>query len=204
MTRSITYLTPQAYLEQERIREGRCEYENGKLIPMSGASKEHNRIVRNLITLFWNILSTSKENQYEVYGSDLRTFSPTTHRYYYPDIIITKGEEKYQDDTFDTLLNPYILIEVLSEGTKNRDRTIKFEAYRHIPGFVEYVLIDQYTARLEGFYKNERGEWVIREPVLELESQFEFHHLNFSLSLSDIYQRVQFKPSPEEEDAPQK
>lgn len=198
MTRSITYVSSQTYLKQERLREDKWEYEDGKLIPMGGATKEHNRIVRNLVTLLWNILSKKTEN-FEVYPNDLRVFCPNLQKYYYPDLIITKGKEEYVDKTFDTLANPYILVEVLSKSTNERDRSTKFEAYRSIPSFVEYILVDQYNFRIEAFYKNEKSEWIIKEPLTHKDDVYIFTHIDLSLKLEDIYSRIQFHTGESEE-----
>ena len=196
MTTAPSYMTPEVYLKEERQQDTRHEYENGKIIPMGGASKEHNRIVRNILTTLWAFLKST--NNHEVYANDLRVLCPDTSKYYYPDVLITVGEEKYLDDKFDTLLNPFIIIEVLSDSTKDRDRTTKFEAYRSIDSFSEYLLVAQDKYCVEGFYKNEAGDWVIKEPVHGLEAQFTFQHLDLSLDMKDIYNKVLIQEKEED------
>lgn len=195
MTTAVSRINPEAYLAAERQSEGKCEYENGKIIPMGGASKEHNQIVRNLLTLLWNHLEGKKE--FEPYATDLRIYCPEDRRYYYPDLVITRGEEQFQDGVFDTLLNPFLVIEVLSDTTEARDRGAKFEAYRSIDSLREYVLVSQKNHTVEGFYKNDRGEWVIAEPVHGEEAVFSFRNLELTLALKEVYRKVKM-PEPAE------
>ncbi len=181
-------LTPQDYLLRERDREEKYEYENGKEIPVGGATKEHNQIVRNLLTSIWN--RVGDRGTMEAYASDMRVYCPSISKYYYPDLVITEGKEVYQDDTFDTLTNPVILIEVLSKGTEARDRTVKFEAYRSIESFREYLLVSQDQPRIEGFYKNEKGEWILLDPVEGMDRHFSFQTVELAVPLEEVYQRV--------------
>ncbi len=135
-------LTTEAYLEAEHngTREdyGKYEYHNGELVLMGGASKEHNRISLNLSGLLWQALL---EKPYEVFHSDMRTFAPDANSYFYPDLVVCRGEAQFKDDAFDNLINPALVIEILSPSTKAKDRDFKFEAYRSIATLNEYLLI---------------------------------------------------------------
>ena len=111
-------------------------------------------------------------------------------KYYYPDLVVTKGEEHYLENAPDTLLNPLLLIEVLSGSTEARDRGPKFEAYRAIDSLREYVLVAQGQYQIEGFYRNDAGEWIIREPVAGLDNVFSFITLDLKLKLKEVYQGV--------------
>lgn len=189
---SSTYISPETYLKEERLRDERFEYENGNTIPMGGASKEHNRIIINIIGELFAL--TKKQESFGVYAQDLRVFCPSTQKYYYPDLIITVEEEDYLDSHFDTLTNPKVIIEVLSEHTESRDRGIKFEAYRSIESFQEYLLVSQKKHCVEAFHKNESGEWIIDAPLHNLTDTYHFRSFDYQLSLADIYQKVTLAP----------
>jgi Uma2 family endonuclease len=188
MAEATTIISPSAYLEWEAEQEERHEYENGKLIAMGGSSREHNRLVRNLTTILWNHLGPM--GRYELYPSELRVKSGIDDKYYYPDLVLTEGEEHYLENAPDTLLNPLLLIEVLSESTAVRDRGSKFEAYRSIGSLREYVLVAQDQSQIEGFFRNDAGEWIIREPVAGLDGIFSFVTLDLELKLKEVYQGV--------------
>jgi len=189
MAEVTTILSPADYFKWEIEQEERHEYENGKLIAMGGSSKEHNRLVRNLTTILWHHLGPL--GRYELYPSKLRVKSGIDDEYYYPDLVLTEGEEHYLENAPDTLLNPLLLIEVLSESTAARDRGPKFEAYRSIGSLREYILVAQDKYQMEGFYQNDAGEWVIREPVAGLDNTFGFTMLDLKLELKEVYQGVE-------------
>ena len=125
-----------------------------------------------------------------IYQADMRVQSPLSDKYYYPDLVLTEGEEYYLENAPDTLLNPLLLIEVLSDSTAARDRGPKFEAYRAIESLREYVLVAQDQSQIEGFYRNDSGEWIIRKPVAGLGHVFSFITLDLELKLGEIYQGV--------------
>jgi Uma2 family endonuclease len=189
MAEATTVLSPSAYLEWEAEQEERHEYENGKLIAMGGSSRAHNRLVRNLTTILWSHLGAL--GGYELYPSELRVKSGMDDKYYYPDLVVTKGEEHYLENAPDTLLNPLLLIEVLSDSTAARDRGPKFEAYRAIDSLREYVLVAQDQYKMESFYRNDAGEWIVREPVAGLDGVFSFITLDLELKLKEVYQGVE-------------
>ncbi len=188
MAEATTVLSPSAYLEWEAAQEERHEYENGKLIARGGSSREHNRLVRNLTTILWNYLGPLA--RYELYPSELRVKSGIDDKYYYPDLVLTEGEEHYLENAPDTLLNPLLLIEVLSDSTAARDRGPKFEAYRATNSLREYVLVAQDQCQIEGFYRNDAGQWIIREPVAGQDNAFSFITLDLELKLGEVYQGV--------------
>lgn len=189
MAEATTVLSPSAYLEWEAEQEERHEYENGKLIAMGGSSRAHNKITSNLHGLIWMYLRGATSTM-SIYQADMRVQSPLSDKYYYPDLVLTQGEEHYLENAPDTLLNPLLLIEVLSESTAARDRGSKFEAYRGIDSLREYVLVAQDQYQIEGFYRNDAGEWIIREPVAGLDGIFSFITLGLELKLKEVYQGV--------------
>ena len=129
--------------------------------------------------------------RFEVYATDMRVHTPLRGRFYYPDLVITGEEELFLDHAFDTLLNPMAIIEVLSGSTEARDRGTKFEAYRSVDALREYVIVAQDEYRVEGFYKNEAGTWIIRELVTGKDNRFAFHSIELELGLGDMYDRVE-------------
>ena len=189
MAEATSVLSPSAYLEWEAEQEERHEYENGKLMAMGGSSRAHNKITSNLHGLIW-MFFREVESAMSVYQADMRVHSPLSDKYYYPDLVLTKGEEHYLENAPDTLLNPLLLIEVLSDSTEARDRGPKFESYRTIDSLREYVLVAQDLYKIESFYRNDAGEWIVREPVSGLDGVFSFVTLDLELKLKEVYQGV--------------
>ncbi|WP_373529572.1 Uma2 family endonuclease [Nostoc sp.] len=140
----------QEYFAVEESVEYGNEYRGGEVIPMTGGFLNHNQIVVNLIIALTVAL---KEQNYRVYTSDLRLWIPHYLQYTYPDILIIKGDPIFEEGRTDTVVNPSIIFEVLSQSTSTRDRGDKFTYYRSIPKFQEYVLIDQYKIHSEQFSK---------------------------------------------------
>lgn len=174
------------YLKAERQQDEKFEFFNGKIIPMGGASFNHNRIVRNLVFLLCN---ATIDRDYEVFSSDLRVHNPLTNSFLYPDVVVVKGKLKYLDDAFDTLTNPHLIIEVTSSSTIEKDKGEKFAAYRKTKGFREYVLISQDNTSVETFYKDENDKWEI-EDYRSPEDKLLLKSIGLTLTLSDIYKKV--------------
>ncbi len=168
----VSRIAPEEYLRRERLAETKSEYHDGEIVAMSGASRFHNRIARNLTVLLGNQLH---DRPCQIYGGDMRADVRSGTYYLYPDIIVTCGKEEYQEDQFDTLLNPIVVIEILSESTEKYDRGRKFLAYQSIPSLREYVLITQFPRRFEIYRRIEDGSWLYQSwafspPPLVLES----------------------------------
>jgi len=121
----------------------------------------------------------------------MRVFIPKTGLYTYPDIVVVCGEPQFQDNVFDTLFNPLLLIEVLSESTESYDRGKKFQHYRSIESLEEYVLVAQDEARIEKFVKSGDGFWVLSEAV-GLGAEIEFSSIECCLALAEVYDKVNF------------
>jgi len=189
MAEATTVLSPSAYLEWEAEQEERHEYENGKLIAMGGSSRAHNKITSNLHGLIW-MFFREVEGEMSIYQADMRVHPPLSDKYYYPDLVLTQGEERYLENAPDTLLNPLLLIEVLSGSTEARDRGPKFEAYRAIDSLREYILVAQDQCKIESFYRNDADEWIVRESVAGLDGVFSFVTLDLELKLKEVYQGV--------------
>lgn len=181
--------TPEEYLALEEKAIDRSEYHDGEIIPMTGGTTNHNSIIINLIA---NLKFGFRSRNYSLFTSDVRLWIPETRRYVYPDIMIIQGEPIYQGSNKTIVTNPFLILEVLSNSTKDYDRGRKFLYYRSIPEFREYILIDQYSYHIEQFAKNSNNKWVLTEydsedAILVLES------LEFQIPLRDIYERIIFE-----------
>lgn len=187
-----TYLTPEEYIAFERkaIPDAdtiRSEYVNGEIISMSGASRTHNLITINISTALHSRLRGSG---CETYANEMRVSSPATSSYFYPDVVVVCEEPRFEDDVFDTLLNPILLVEVLSPSTEAFDRGEKFAHYRSLAALREYVLVAQDQMLVEHFRRQEK-QWILTdfrkgEEILSLSS------IQCELPLQEIYERVTF------------
>jgi Uma2 family endonuclease len=137
-TQPKSFLTPEQYLEIERPAERKSEYYNGEMFAMAGAKRAHNLLVTNLLAGLHRQL---RSRPCEVYPSDMRVRVSATGLYTYPDIVAVCGEQQFLDDTEDTLLNPGLLVEVLSPSTEAYDRGRKFEQYKTLDSLREYMLV---------------------------------------------------------------
>jgi Uma2 family endonuclease len=174
------------YLALERGSESKNEYLDGEIFAMTGASRRHNRIVLNIgITLDGQL----RDCGCEIYTNDMRVRVPAANLYTYPDVVVTCGMSSFADEELDTLLNPTLIIEVLSPSTESYDRGSKFAYYRTLPSFAEYLLLAQDRVHVEHHVRQEDDGWLLterdrREDVLELPS------IGCTLALADVYDRV--------------
>jgi Uma2 family endonuclease len=180
------YVTPEEYLDRERQAEYKSEYFAGQVVAMSGASREHNLIVTNIVISLGQQL---KGRPCEVYPSNMRVKMPATGSYVYPDVVAVCGEPELEDAHFDTLLNPTALIEVLSPFTESLDRGAKAQGFRLIESLSEYLLVAQDTYRIEHYIRQPEDRWVlidIRFPdqIIQLAS------INCELAVRDVYDKV--------------
>jgi Uma2 family endonuclease len=185
-SRPKTYLTPEEYLVIERRNEYKSEYIDGEMVAMTGASRRHNIINVNIAGEIGRQL---RGRQCEAYASDMRVRVPSTRAYLYPDVVVVCGEPQLEDDYVDTLLNPTVLVEVLSESTERYDRGRKFGFYRTIESLAEYVLVAQDECKVEQYTKQPDGRWMLTdyrspEDVVELAS------IQCTLRLSEVYEKV--------------
>ena len=183
------YYTAEEYLKLEETAENKSEYIDGEIIPMAGASTNHNRIAGNLYSAA--NFAFRKEN-YEAFISDVRLWIPKRRIYTYPDIMIVAGEAEYYNNRTDTILNPQVIVEVLSKSTKGYDKEGKFEIYRTIESFQEYILIDQTKIRVEQYSKTGKKQWVMRE-YDEEDENINFKSVPFEILLQDLYNKVKFE-----------
>lgn len=179
--------TPEEYLILEREADYKSEYYQGEIFAMAGASRNHNRITENLSI---DIGAFLKGKSCRSYSSDLRIHIPINGLYTYPDALVVCGKEEYQDEEFDTLLNPSIIIEVLSESTEDYNQGSKFGLYRSIPTLKEYVVIDSRGVKAV-VWKKERGTWLLASETNNLESSIELTIIGLTLPLRTIYDQIE-------------
>jgi Uma2 family endonuclease len=184
--------SPQEYLALERAAEFKSEYHDGLIYAMSGASREHNLVSINLGR---ELSSQLKGRPCETYASEMRVFIPSTRRYYYPDISVACDEPSFQDGQFDTLLNPTVVIEILSGSTESFDRGRKFENYREIASLREYVLVSQDRVLVERYTRTEAG-WVLSD-ANRLDDLLRLDSIGCTIPLREIYDRVKVAEGPE-------
>jgi Uma2 family endonuclease len=180
--------SPEEYLQLEETAEYKSEYIDGLIIPMAGGTTNHNRIALNVST---ELNFAFKQQDYEVFMGDVRLWIPQHRIYTYPDVMVIVGEPIYWDNRTDTITNPIVIIEVLSESTAGYDREGKFQAYRTIPSFAEYVLIDQTRIYIEQYSKTAKKRWSLCEYDEEDES-ITLTSIAFQISLADVYNKVKF------------
>ncbi len=186
LTQTTPFLSRQEYLEQERSTEFRCEYHNGQIFAMAGASRNHNRIVTNISSSLNIQLKSRPCNNY---SNDMRIGIQGGKRYVYPDIIVTCGREEFEDESQDTLLNPIVIVEVLSATTEAYDRGTKFLYYQTIASLQEYVLVSQEKKCFEIYRKQNDSSWLYRalqSPPIELELQ----SIACMLTAAEVYAKV--------------
>jgi Uma2 family endonuclease len=193
-TRSVPRFTPEQYLALERQAEFKSEFDNGFIEAMSGASREHSLITGNVSREIGNLF---KNRSCEVYAADMRVWIGPARQYRYPDVTAVCGKPEFQDGEFDTLLNPALIVEVLSPSTESIDRNRKFAAYRRLKSLREYVLISQYEVLVEKFARD--GENWIYTALDNLEDTLHLISIDCDVPLKEIYAKVEF-PEPSEDD----
>lgn len=179
--------TPERYLALERASDHRSELINGQIYAMTGASFVHNTIVANILT---SLRSRLRDRGCSVLSSDMRVKASATTMYTYPDVVALCEPPLLEDSHGDTLLNPAVIFEVLSDTTERYDRGEKFAHYRRIESLREYILVAQDTARVERFVRH-GDHWVFSD-VTDRAGSLMIETLGCEISLSDIYDRVDF------------
>lgn len=181
-----TKLSPQEYLALERQAPYKSEYYNGEVFAFAGATESHNLIVVNVLTLFNLQLKTKP---CKVYPSDMRVKVSETGLYTYPDVTVVCGEAQLEDERLDTLLNPTVIVEVLSPSTEKDYRIVKFAHYRRLPSVNAYILIAQDSVRLEQYVRETDGRWLLSD-YSDLEVTADIHSIDCKLPLKDVYNKV--------------
>ena len=182
-----TVLTDAEYLDIEREAFEKSELLNGRVVAMAGASENHNVISSNL---FLEIGIQTKHSKCRAFSSDMRVKAKKGN-YYYPDILVVCGERNFEDNKKDVLLNPKVVIEVLSKSTKLKDRNEKLDSYMSLESLTDYVLIEQDELRVEHFIKINAKEWKVNL-LTENAEKLILEPINCEVSLDEIYREVKF------------
>jgi Uma2 family endonuclease len=180
----VTY-TPSEYIKRERMNDWKSEFLDGEIFAMTGASRPHNLIAGNL---FAEIRQQLRGRPCEVYTNDMRVRVSNTGLYAYPDVVVACGPIRFDDDHLDTLLNPMVIVEVLSDSTEAFDRGEKFARYRRLESLQEYVLVSQDKAVIE-LYRRQGDLWTLSE-TRGLDAVLKLDAIDGVIPLADIYERV--------------
>jgi Uma2 family endonuclease len=180
------HYTPEEYLAQERQAQCKNEYYAGEIFAMAGASRWHNLIVTNVL----RELSTQlKGRPCTTYPSDMRVKVGPAGLYTYPDVTVVCGEARFEDNQQDTLLNPTLIVEVLSESTEAYDRGGKFARYRKLDSLTEYVLITQTKPHIEHYVRQPDNRWLLAEAE-RLHDSIHLPSIDCHLALAEVYDKV--------------
>ena len=181
--------SPEDYLELEIASETRNEYINGEIIPMAGGMPNHNQIALNIAGTLNFLL---KRQPYRVFVTDQRLWIAQYRVYIYPDIMVVSGDLFLQEGRKDTITNQTLIIEVLSKSTGSFDRDKKFNFYRSVPSFQEYLLIDQYRYSVQHYVKISAKKWEFQE-YDSLEEEIKFSTVPGAIALTEIYDKVELE-----------
>ncbi|HET6422831.1 MAG TPA: Uma2 family endonuclease [Planctomycetaceae bacterium] len=189
----VRFYTPEEYLERERRAVTKSQYFRGEIYAMSGASREHILIAGNFLAALHTAL---RDRPCEVYNSDMRVKVQASGLYTYPDLSVVCGEPRFDDSHVDTLLNPLVLVEVISPSTEAYDRGAKANQYRQLASLRELVLVASESLHVERHHRGEDGEWRIWE-ANDRTAKLPLSSLGVEIPLEEIYRRIEFAPPAE-------
>jgi Uma2 family endonuclease len=178
------------YLQFERAQERKHEYYAGEIVALAGTSERHNVILTNLIA---GLHGQLRKRPCNLYPSDMRVKIPRSRTYTYPDISVVCGSPTYDDPKRDTLVNPMVIIEILSPSTEAYDRGKKFASYRMIESLQEYIMVSQEKLLIEQYVRQSDHQWALivhmyRDTTVQLQA------IQCQLAVADIYENVDFDP----------
>ena len=182
------HISPEEYLEAERKAETKSEYMDGEAFAMAGASRSHNQINFNISG---ELQAQLKNRTCVAYASDMRVKVDPTGFYAYPDLVAICEAPSFEDENVDTLLNPSLIVEILSASTEAYDRGEKFAHYRKLSSLSEYVLVDQDKMRVEHFLR-QGDQWLLSE-YCRPDERLKMTSIDCELALQDIYDKIPFK-----------
>ena len=187
---TTTHFTPDEYRVMEETAAERHEYCNGEIIAMAGGSEVHSAIATNLLVYLGFLL---RDTNFRLYNSDLRVWIPEYNCGTYTDLMIVDGQPQLNGERTDEILNPLVIVEVLSPSTEGYDRGEKFRKYRSLPGFCEYLLVSQTEPYIEQYHKiddsSDRWQWQVYD---HLDQSILVHSLNVEVPLGEVYRRINF------------
>lgn len=182
-----SYVTPDEYLAIERHAEDKNEYFDGEVFAMTGASRKHNYIAGNVYSALRRELH---DRACDVFISDMRVRIAAANIYTYPDVVVACDGPEFEDAEVDTLLNPTLVVEVLSKSTASYDRAAKFDYYRTLPSLLEYLLVSQDTYHVTQYVRQPEGRWLLTD-IRGAEARVELSSDQCVLGLAEIYERVE-------------
>src|ERR1044071_310231 len=180
------YLSPEEYLALERQADDKSEYFDGVVHAMSGASLNHNKIVANVIT---ELVQQLRGRPCSALPSDSKVRMPDSRKFFYPDVSVVCGEPQFHDERTDVLLNPILIIEVLSDSTEGFDRGRKFQAYQRLESLHEYILISKDKPVVEQYVRQTEATWKYTAAIGR-ESSPSLPTIECTLNLSAVYDKV--------------
>jgi Uma2 family endonuclease len=194
----VPYYSPEQYLELERAALTKSEYLDGKIYPMdgailgmAGASERHNLIVANLVG---ELRAAVKGRSCRTYPSDMKVEVGPKGLFAYPDVSVVCGQPRFHDDVRDMLLNPTLIVEVLSSSTEAYDRGAKFAQYRKISTLTDVLFVSTDTTRVEHFSRQPNGQWLLSD-ISDIQDSVEIVSIDCELAMSEIYALVEFDGS---------
>ena len=188
MSRQVkTHISPEEYLAIERRSDYKSEYFDGEIFAMTGASRKHNFIAGNIYT---GLRRELRGQPCEAYISDMRVRIPSANIYTYPDVAVVCGRPEFEDAEVDILLNPTLIVEVLSKSTANYDHAAKFEYYRTLPSLLEYLLVSQDEYHVTQYVKQPDGRWLLAD-IRGAEGRVELTSVGCALTAAEIYEKVE-------------
>jgi Uma2 family endonuclease len=194
--KSKSYFTIEQYLEYEREADERSEFVDGEIYAMAGESRRHGDISMNLaVALGVQLRGTNCRGRIK----DTKVKSGSLKERFgkgmisYPDLVVICGEPEHHDKHTDIVLNPTVIIEVLSESTAEFDRGVKFTRYRMFnQTLTDYILVWQDEALIEHYIRQANGDWLLKE-YHGLDKSFRINSIDCSLNMADVYERVEFE-----------
>lgn len=184
-------LTEQEYLQQERQSQTKSEYLSGQIFALAGASRTHNRITFNIGGLLYNAL---RGRPCEAYMNDMRVRVAEVNAYFYPNVVVVRGQPQFLDEQQDTLLNPTLVVEVLSPSTESFDRGEKSFHYRRIPSLKEYLLVAQDRVHIERYVRQPDGQWVLTD-YTQSDRAVLLESLEVELPIAQVYEGIEVATS---------
>jgi len=191
-TRPDARLTPEEYLRIERAAEGKSEYIDGEMFAMAGASARHVLIATNLVS---ELRDRLRDGPCTAYAADLRVATDRLRHYTYPDVVVVCDPPQFADENLDTLTNPKVIAEVLSDSTEKYDRGAKFERYRTVPTLTEYLLISQDRVHVEVYTRQTDEGWFLRE-WNDPHAEIDLVSLRCSFRVAELYAKVTLGDTP--------
>jgi Uma2 family endonuclease len=186
----VPRLTEAEYLQIERAADAKSSFYGGEMFAMSGGTRWHSLIAANLIRELGMAL---KGGACRVYDSNMRVKIEASGLYTYPDVVVACDDLRFADAEMDTLINPTLLVEVLSESTEAYDRGLKAESYRQIPALREYLLVSQTVPHVEHYVRQQKDTWLLQD-IFGLESRLSLPSLEVSIPFGEIFANVEFLP----------